>query len=334
MNKNIILTLATIFILAGCSEPEEKNQPIGSAEINTSAPAVDINTSENVVKQELRLNLEKGKTYIQNSNSSTTIYQTLGAQQVSTSITVIAKTSFKVLELNNDLFTMEVRYERMIMSMVTPQTIKQYSTENPMPNDFISMAMQNLKNKPFKVVMNRVGKVVEIKGVAALFEDAGKKFKGDNAAKQAILNQLIQSFGEKSFVSNIEKSSAIFPTEPVAQGQRWTITGSLGIGISSDYTSVFELKAINDSLCDLKGNAKVSTKNKDAFVEINGIMMKYEMDGTMTSDIKIDRKTGWIKRAQFIQNLSGNATIKAGAIMPEELTVPMTSSSDVTITDQ
>jgi hypothetical protein len=329
MTRNIGLAITLILILASCSEPEQKDQPIGGAEINIP---VDTTHSESVPKQELTLNLEKGETYIQNSSSNTTIFQIIGAQQASTGIAVNAQTSFKVLDISKGLFTMEVRYQHMIMSVVTPQEIKQYSTENSVPSDFVSMAMQNLKDKPFKIIMDRKGNVVEVKGIAALFEDAVKRFKGDNARKQAILNQLVQAFGEKSFISNIERCSAIFPSEPVGTGQRWTIANSTSGAMASNVITEFKLTAINDSICDITGNAKVSTDNKEA-LEVNGIVMKYNMSGTMTSNIKIDRKTGWIKKAQLKQNIGGNAQIRAGE-QAQEVTVPMNLSSEVTISDK
>ena len=61
--------------------------------------------------------------------------------------------------------------------------------------------------------------------------------------------------------------------------------------------------------------------------------LKYDMAGTMTSDIKIDKKTGWTMSAKISQSIKGNAYVKDNPQMPGGMTIPMTISNDMTITE-
>jgi len=59
--------------------------------------------------------------------------------------------------------------------------------------------------------------------------------------------------------------------------------------------------------------------------------VKYDMVGTMTSDIKIDKETGWVSSANIDQSISGTAYIKDHPQMPGGLSIPMTMNNKMVI---
>lgn len=57
--------------------------------------------------------------------------------------------------------------------------------------------------------------------------------------------------------------------------------------------------------------------------------MKFNMNGTMISDIKVDKKTGWVLEAKITQDITGEAQVKGNAQMPDGLTLPMTIKTEI-----
>ena len=61
---------------------------------------------------------------------------------------------------------------------------------------------------------------------------------------------------------------------------------------------------------------------------------KYDLSGTMDADIRIDRKTGWIMDAKFIQQITGEAEIQDSPQMPGGISIPMKINNESTYSDQ
>lgn len=312
------------------------SQSSGSAPKNMDQPTV-IEAPPNATvtgdKYEVRLNLEKGKIYTQRCSAGSTILQTMGAQTASMSLLAKTEVTFKVLDIQNDVYDMEVRYEKLSVTISMQQTERLYTTESS-EDDMLTKTMQALRYKPFSIKMTKAGKVQEIKGMESLLESILSGYKGmDENTLRKMRSQMTQAFGENTLKGNIELCSAIFPETAVAKGERWMVTGELIGAMVLKVDNSFEIKDMNDQFYQLSGNSKIASQNNDTYAEMNGVKMKYDMKGTMTSDIMIDRKSGWIKKASYNQFISGTAIIKGAANMPEETIVPMTLTSETSITD-
>lgn len=62
--------------------------------------------------------------------------------------------------------------------------------------------------------------------------------------------------------------------------------------------------------------------------------LKYDMSGTMISEIKVNRKSGWVIESKINQTLKGTSQIKDNPKMPGGITIPMTMINEMTITDK
>jgi len=58
---------------------------------------------------------------------------------------------------------------------------------------------------------------------------------------------------------------------------------------------------------------------------LNRMPMKYDMAGTMTSDIKIDKETGWVLNAKVNQSINGTVYVKGTS----QMTIPMTMNNEM-----
>jgi len=211
----------------------------------------------------------------------------------------------------------------------------EFSSEKNDEKDIFSTILSAMKNKPFLVKMTKTGKVNEVKNIESVFSGIFEKFPQlTDIQKQQIQSQLMQAYGEKAFKGNLEMCSAIFPDFQVSKGDKWIIKTKLESGMAANMETTYELKEVNDSYCLLSGTSRIESADKDAYIQSNGMPLKYDMSGTMSSEIKINRKRGWIIESKINQALKGTAQVKDNPQMPGGMTIPMTMNNEMTITEK
>jgi hypothetical protein len=134
---------------------------------------------------------------------------------------------------------------------------------------------------------------------------------------------LKQAYGEAAFKGNIEMVTAIYPKTKVSKGDEWEISTKMESGMSGNINSTYKLSESTKEYYVIDGQSKITTEDKDAYVEMNGVALKYDIAGTMTSMIKIDKLTGWIIEANINQVIQGDTYIKENPEMPNGMKIPM-----------
>lgn len=292
-------------------------------------------TSCQAQKEKLELNLTKGKIYTQKMNSNMSVLQTINGQQINMNMSIYGKMTYKVTDIQNSIFNMEVRYESLSMKMSLPNGVMEFSSEKNDEKDIFSTILGTIKNKPFLIKMTKTGKVNEVKNIESVFSNMFDKFPQlSDIQKQQIKERLMHAYGEKAFKGNIEMCSAIFTDSPVSKGDKWTINTQLESGMSAKLETIFELKEVTDTYYQILGNSKIETADKDAYIESNGMPLKYDLAGTMTSDIKIDKKTGWTMSASINQSIKGTTFIKDNPKIPGGMSIPMIMTNEITILEK
>ena len=67
---------------------------------------------------------------------------------------------------------------------------------------------------------------------------------------------------------------------------------------------------------------------------MNGMFVKYDLDGTMNSVITVDKKTGWTTTAKVAQKLGGKTFTKFSADDSEIIESPLDMKTDMTISNK
>lgn len=283
-------------------------------------------------KSGLSLNLQKDQVYKQTTTSSSTIVQDINGQKLNMVMTMNGTMSYRVKAVNANGFNMEASFDNLSMAMQLPQGAVEFSSEKNDPNDVFSRILGSMKNKPFRLVMSKSGKVTEIQDIDALWGTAINQFSElSDAQKAQIQEQIMKSYGEAAMKGNIESATAIYPEKLVNKGDKWTVSTKLEAGMAADLTTDFQYAENSADHALIKGNSTIATANKDAYIETNGMPMKYNMAGSQVSEIKVDKKTGWILEAKINQNMKGDAHIKDNPQVPGGLTIPMTVATEMTI---
>jgi hypothetical protein len=104
--------------------------------------------------------------------------------------------------------------------------------------------------------------------------------------------------------------------------------------MASKLTSTYELTELTPAYAIIKGNSKIETLDKEAYMEANGMKMKYDLTGDMISLITTDRTTGWIVNGTINQEINGDAIILENPQLPEGMIIPMKIFNEMKVTDQ
>lgn len=286
-------------------------------------------------KTELSLHLQQGKAYTQVTDSHITIDQEVQGQQMKMVMDIKGGMTYRVTAVTASGYDMDVQYDSLSMAMQMPQGTMNFSSEKNDASDIFSSILKSMKNRPFQVKMTTKGKITEVKNLDKLFDSMFESAPQlPEQQKAQIKSQLMRSYGEDAFKGNVEMTLAIYPDKPVAPGDTWVIENKQKSGMPVEITTTYTYKADDTSDYLITGDSKLQTSNPDQYIENNGMQMKYDMTGTMTSEIKVDKSTGWIKEANLKQEMQGTTTIKANAQMPNDMQIPMTMHNDMTFSDK
>ncbi len=297
--------------------------------------AVLILSSVNGQKAKLSLNLEQDKTYKQVSHSKIIIEQDVYGMKMNIVMVMDGSTSYLVTAVSKEGYDLELRYDWMSMTMELPQATMEFSSEKNDESDLFSSILSQMKDKPMKMKMDKRGKITEIIDVEAMWNSVINQFdQFPQEEREQVKAQILNAYGGKSVTGSLEAFTAIFPEKPVKKGAQWNVVNQLEAGMASTVSTDYTYEGSEGEYAIISGQGSVVTTDKDAYVETNGMSMKYNLSGNSTTRIKMDEKSGWIYEAIADQTIEGNASIKANDQLPDGLTIPMTIKSETKITTE
>ncbi len=283
-------------------------------------------------KAKLSMNLEEGKTYKQLTHSQSTINQDVYGQKMKIVITIDGSVSFLANTVTKTGFDMTAQYNWMKISMEMPQGSMELNSENHAEDDFLSQLLAEMKLIPFQMKMDRKGKILEMENVDAKWEAVMHKI--PLAQAEQVKSQMMDAFGEDARTSSIEMVTAVFPEKAVKKGAQWSSSTTRDAGMSFTLSNTYTYEGNEDGLAIISVRSSIETTDKEAWLENNGMTMRYELSGTMTGQILVDMKSGWTREATIEQNLEGKTYIQDNEQIPGGMEIPMTIKNLTKITDE
>lgn len=273
---------------------------------------------------DLRLNLEKGKSYTQKMNTQMQMSQKMMGQDMNIDMDIEMHMTYKVVDVVDGNFDIEVSYDMLKMKMNTPMGGQELSSESTNADDQISAMLKTLKSSNFGVVMTPKGKVVEVKNLDKMFEAmTASANQLPEMQKQQMITQLKQSFGADAFRSNLESSTAIFPETEVKIGETWKTESTYSAGMSMLLVSNYKLDGVADGKYLISGISEFKTTPENNTMVTNGMTMKMDLKGTGASEMKVNQKTGWTSESMVSQDIAGKIDMKDVPQMPEGMSIDM-----------
>jgi len=260
---------------------------------------------------EIKLNLEKGKEYTQ--SNTTTITTKIGFSDGSTMnmpMTIAGMMSFVVESESDSAYLVEVKYKKLSMTMTMPQGFSM-TFDSESEDDIMSKSFKGIVDNPFQVVLLKNGRLssVDMSAFWERFYSSSDWLEFEQ--KEQIFEQIKQAYGEKAFKGSFEQVFAFLPEKSVNKGEKWHTQTELNANFPATMDSEYKLEKIANDFFIIVGTSNLSTNGLQNAIKQSsgGELMKYDMTGTVFSNIKIDRNTGWVIEATVKQTMEGKSFI-------------------------
>lgn len=284
-------------------------------------------------KINLQLKLKTGETYSQVQTSKLIIDQKINGQNIETEMTITGKTSYQVNELKDSIYSMDISFESLSLNMKSPQGSIQFSSESENP-EIMGRVLKALIHQPISARMTWHGKFLEVHSNIIIEKVVNQFQELDEAQRTQIRQQLEQAWGEETFKSSFEMMSAVYPNENVKVGETWLKRSQLKSTVLMNVDAVYTFTKSSNEGNAIHGDIKLLPTDSSVTAMINGLPIVYNLSGTMTSDVVLNKETSWISKATMSQTISGTATIKDSEQVPGGVVIPMTLKSQTILSEK
>ncbi|RKD91674.1 DUF6263 family protein [Mangrovibacterium diazotrophicum] len=284
-------------------------------------------------KVDISLNLKKGATYQSKSVSIGEITQEVMGQSIKIDMEITGVMAFTVTNQLDNAFEIDGKYVSLVMNMKMPQTTMTFSSETPDSQDPLSSMLAKMTQRSFQFTLSKKGEVLAVKNLDVLMDSALSEI-GDLPAvqKEQLMKQLSDSYGEDAFRGSMGTMLTIFPDHPVAVGDSWKSSLALKSGMTMDVAMTYTFKGEEGGFYLISGEGTMATPEGGSPVVSNGMQMSFEMSGSMVSDLKLDKKTGWVMAGTSEQQMTGKTKVAPTDQLPNGMDIPMTMKTTSTYT--
>jgi len=254
----------------------------------------------------LKLNLDKGKTYKIKTTSKQAIQQTVNGQSYALDVYSNSVVSYKVLKQENDVMDIEFKFDTIATKIVSPMFNKETNSAKPAGNEPVEKIMNKMSTFKLIAKISTAGKFVDFVNFAKFKDsvmfviDSIPGSKRDDARKLA--EGLLKETAVKSM---IEPLFAYLPDKAVKVGDTWeTSYFNTSNNISLVLLNSYTLKGMENNQATVSGQAEMeSMPSNDPSAQTS-----QELKGTSTFDCTLDIKTGLLLKSTSKGNFEG-ATI-------------------------
>ena len=279
------------------------------------------------------LNLAPRGTYYLLSSGTSAIDQSINGRENKVNLSLSFRMAFKVTSVTDSVYNMEVSYQSLDMKLRMADTVIDMDSKKSSILDVPSSVIAAMMNKPFNILLTKSGNVKSVENAGKMISDVVDSFpKIDSAKKIQIKKQFMESFGANTFKGILEAGTAIFPGTPVAKYDKWTVNTRVEAPAKASLQTTYQLIDITSDFYQIHGDGTLVSDNDAKPAEINGLPVKYNLNGTILTDIKVNKRTGWINEANVKQLMSGNIEIPDNPKTRGGMTIPMTFNNEVTTT--
>ena len=277
------------------------------------------------------LHLVNGNTYYLASTGTSSIAQNITGSESKVNLATSFRMAFKVTGKEDTIYNLQVSYQQLKMKINTADTTIEIDSKKHDQLDTASSLIAEMMNKSFSITLSAGGRVTSVENADRIIAGVFDKFpRIDTAKKAQIKRWFMQSFGENAFKAIIESGVAIFPRLVVTKGSKWSVNTRLSSPVDINVKINYRLVDISDAFYTVHGEGTMATDQDAQPKEINGLPIKYVIEGGTLTDIKIDRRTGWILELSQKQLMAGNIEIKDNPKVPGGKTVPIFFTTDIT----
>ncbi len=283
-------------------------------------------------KVNLQLNLAKGNTYFHTINGDSKITQTIDGKEINIDFGLQGTVSYEILDTIDTVYVAKVRYKKLKMILKVQGKTLQFNSDATENSDQLSKVLTQLIDIPFSVEMSKRGELIKVGNIDSIFKSMiNIRTDLNEEQKQQMLTQLLKAYGEKAFMGNFNMITAMYPSKKISKGEKWVIKTKMEVALAADLETTYELIGIEDKYYQVRGTSTMKTIDKDAYIQVNGMPVKYDLTGLMITNLKISKETGWIIDGTIEQEMSGKTEFKDTEQVPGGMIVPIIFTNDLKV---
>ncbi|HCX99509.1 MAG TPA: hypothetical protein DG754_05150 [Bacteroidales bacterium] len=270
---------------------------------------------------DLKFNLKKGDVTKYRTSIDMTTSQTMGEMVQTVEMNQIFEYTIDVKDIaSNGNFSTQITYTRVAINMVAGGMDMAFdsddeSTANPQFSSFGALI-----GKSINATFTPKGKIIELDGVDAMINELA----GDNEAIRTQVEQnLTQSFDDEKMKQMFGGSFIEYPAKLVKVGTKWTENQTINNQFTLNVINNYVVKGVDADFVNLDVTSTLATTpgNKS---EMQGMEVSFNLFGTQSGTIKVDKKSGKVVESTVNQNISGNLSADMGG---QNMDIPMTVAS-------
>jgi len=284
-------------------------------------------------KTQYKLKLEKGQKYYIKMVTEQQITQTLMGQEQAMEQTIGLGTNFDVNDVNDDDGNAWIKYtyKWAKLSYKTPMGEIEYDSSkeaSSVPPE--AMGVAALLDEGFMLYLTPKGEVKQVKGLDKMRSNIQNKLPEDPAREQ-MMKGLEQYLSDEAIKELTESSMGIYPDNPVGIGDSWNRNFSLSHGLAAIMETKWTLKGRENGVATIEVLSNIKSNPDAKPMEMGPTKISHDLSGNQKGLIKMQESTGQILHSKAEQQLSGNMKLVVSDPQPQEMIIPMTINSIITV---
>lgn len=278
---------------------------------------------------ELRLNLEKGKTYTQTGNVKMNMKMEMMGTKIDTDVPMSIAISMKVVDICDDNFVIETTYDAIKMNFnIAGQEMSFDSADpNPDPENAFTQMFSSFIGKPFTMILDKRQNIVAIEGLDKIFSAMFDNEQLSDEQKEKMNATLQGIWNEEKIKENFSEGNIVFPEEPIYKGFTWTGEKMQNMqGIAMQVKNTYTVEKITATTVEI---AMVSEISMNMAMTENEISMNITVGNAQsTGRYTIDLATGLTQSAKISTDMTMVMTTNMDGT---EITIPMHITAEMTV---
>jgi hypothetical protein len=275
--------------------------------------AVSIAGSGRIFGQEkisLRMKLQKGQTYLLQSENKTNISQTINGSEIKISQNMNASMKCQILDVDSlSSATLKITYSRIKFQQDGSAGKMEYDSDHPskdLPPGASVLAA--LINTGFTMKVSSTGRILDIQGIDAMIEAILQNMGSDNNI-EALKANLKKQYGDTAIKEMSQQFMLDFPKDSIGIGEGWTAKTSITKGVSIDLETIYTLRERINGKAIFDISAVITPNSAAEPLDFGMYKMRYSLAGKQEGTVQIDETDGFSSSGQTKQLFAGDIEV-------------------------
>lgn len=191
--------------------------------------------------------------------------------------------------------------------------------------------LRSILNRTFNLFITTEGRIEKMEGVENLY--GGFKSAGMNEEMEKSMKQSFEQFlGEAAMKTTFEQAFPSYPGDVIKEGDTWNIKNENYISFPITSDNNWSVGELTSDAAKLRSEGTTSTDKDKVIALPQGLKAKADLAGKQASKSNMSLKSGWPYKVEILAELTGNMTLLAGGMIPEDMVIPMEVVSETSYT--